>query len=54
VADVIAGVIASRARDVYTRPGARQMVLEYFGDLMQDPPEPASEAAKPVDVPHFQ
>jgi NADP-dependent 3-hydroxy acid dehydrogenase YdfG len=40
VADVIAGVIATRAPDVYTRPGARQMVLDYFGELMQDPPPP--------------
>ena len=38
VAAVIAGVIESRARDVYTRPGARQMVLDYLGALAQDPP----------------
>lgn len=38
VADVIAGVIASRASDVYTRPGARQMVLDYLSGLGHDPP----------------
>ena len=37
VAEVIAGVIASRAPDVYTRPGARQMILDYLGALGQDP-----------------
>ena len=37
VAEVIAGVIASRAADVYTRPGARQAVLDYLGGLGQDP-----------------
>ena len=37
VAEVIAGVIASRASDVYTRPGARQVVLDYLGGLGQDP-----------------
>ena len=37
VAEVIAGVIASRAPDVYTRPGARQAVLDYLGGLGQDP-----------------
>ncbi|MEP7117596.1 MAG: SDR family NAD(P)-dependent oxidoreductase [Acidobacteriota bacterium] len=36
VASVIAGVIASRQRDVYTRPGARQMVLDYLGALTED------------------
>ena len=36
VAEVIAGVIASRAPDVYTRPGARQAVLDYLGGLGQD------------------
>lgn len=36
-ADVIAGVIASRAPDVYTRPGSRQMVLDYLAALGQDP-----------------
>lgn len=38
VAAVIAGVIESRAKDVYTRPGARQMVLDYLAALAQDPP----------------
>jgi len=37
VAEVIAGVIASRAADVYTRPGARQLVLDYLASLGQDP-----------------
>lgn len=37
VAEVIAGVIASRAADVYTRPGARQAILDYLGALGQDP-----------------
>lgn len=37
VAEVIAGVIASRAPDVYTRPGARQMVLDYLAALGRDP-----------------
>ena len=32
---MIAGVIESRAKDVYTRPGARQMVLDYLGALAQ-------------------
>ena len=36
VADVIAGVIESRRPDVYTRPGARQMVLGYLGALAED------------------
>ncbi|MCC6991009.1 MAG: SDR family NAD(P)-dependent oxidoreductase [Acidobacteria bacterium] len=41
VADVIASVIASRRPDVYTRPGARQMILGYLGALAEDPdPEP--------------
>lgn len=38
VAEVIAGVIASRAPDVYTRPGVRQLVLDYLGGLTADPP----------------
>lgn len=42
VAEVIAGVVASRAPDVYTRPGARQMVLDYLAGLGQDPPPSAS------------
>lgn len=37
VADVIAQVIATRAPDVYTRTGARQMVLDYLGGLARDP-----------------
>ena len=37
VAEVIAGVVASRAPDVYTRPGARQMILDYFAGLTRDP-----------------
>ncbi|MFN7982196.1 MAG: SDR family oxidoreductase [Vicinamibacterales bacterium] len=37
VADVIAGVVQSRRPDVYTRQGARQMVLDYFGGLGEDP-----------------
>ena len=36
VAGVIAGVIASRRRDVYTRQGARQMVLDYLSALAED------------------
>lgn len=36
VASVIAGVIASRKPDVYTRQGARQMVLDYFSALGED------------------
>ena len=36
VAEVIAGVIASRRPDVYTRRGARQMVLDYFSALGED------------------
>ena len=36
VADVIAGVIRSRKPDVYTRPGARQMVLDYYAGLGED------------------
>lgn len=42
VADVIAGVIESRAPDVYTRPGGRQMVLDYLGRLGQDAPTPST------------
>lgn len=38
VADVIADVIATRAADVYTRPGVRQMVLDYLAALGADPP----------------
>jgi NADP-dependent 3-hydroxy acid dehydrogenase YdfG len=38
VADVIAGVIASRAPDVYTRAGVKQLVLGYLDALTADPP----------------
>jgi NADP-dependent 3-hydroxy acid dehydrogenase YdfG len=37
VAEVIAGVIRSRKPDVYTRAGARQMVVDYFSTLGEDP-----------------
>lgn len=37
VAEVIAGVIVSRQPDVYTRPGARQAVLDYLSGLTSDP-----------------
>lgn len=37
VAAVIVRVIETRAPDVYTRAGARQMVLEHLGALGQDP-----------------
>lgn len=37
VAAVIAGVIATRRPDVYTRQGARRMVLDYLSGLAQDP-----------------
>ncbi len=37
IAAVIAGVIESRRPDVYTRPGARDRVVSYFGALGQDP-----------------
>lgn len=37
VAAVIAGVIHSRRPDVYTRAGARQMVLDYLAALGEDP-----------------
>jgi len=33
VADVIASVIESRQPDVYTRPGAREMIAKYYADL---------------------
>ena len=36
VAEVIAGVIESRRPDVYTRPGARETVVEYFQALGRD------------------
>jgi short-subunit dehydrogenase len=37
VANVIAQVIDTRAPDVYTRKGMRQMVLDYYGRLGADP-----------------
>jgi short-subunit dehydrogenase len=33
VADVIASVIETRQADVYTRPGAREMIAKYYADL---------------------
>jgi short-subunit dehydrogenase len=36
VADVIAGVIESRLPDVYTRPGARERIVEYYQSLGQE------------------
>ena len=37
VAAVLAGVIDSRRADVYTRTGAREMVMGYLGSLAEDP-----------------
>lgn len=37
VAVVIADLVESRRRDVYTRPGSRERVVEYFAGLGQDP-----------------
>ena len=37
VAEVIADVIESRRTDVYTRAGARQMVLDYYAATGEDP-----------------
>ncbi len=37
VAEVIAGVVASRAPDVYTRGGVKQLVLGYLDGLTADP-----------------
>ena len=37
VAKVIAGVIDSRKPDVYTRTGAREMVVKYFSAVGEDP-----------------
>ncbi|MGH7531661.1 MAG: SDR family NAD(P)-dependent oxidoreductase [Gemmatimonadales bacterium] len=37
VAEVIADVIESRRADVYTRAGARQMVLDYYAATGEDP-----------------
>lgn len=38
VAAVIAGVITSRAPDVYTRAGVKQLVIGYLDQLTADPP----------------
>jgi NADP-dependent 3-hydroxy acid dehydrogenase YdfG len=39
VAEVIAGVIASRAPDVYTRPGAQARIASYYATVgVDDPP----------------
>jgi NADP-dependent 3-hydroxy acid dehydrogenase YdfG len=38
VAEVIAGVIESRAPDVYTQPGSRQRVIDYYSSFGEDPP----------------
>ena len=37
VAEVIAGVVESRAADVYTRDGAAKRVAEYYADIGRDP-----------------
>lgn len=37
VAGVIAGMIASRRPDIYTRAGARERVIGYFSSLGEDP-----------------
>ncbi|HEY3884602.1 MAG TPA: SDR family oxidoreductase [Vicinamibacterales bacterium] len=37
VASVIAGVVDSRAEDVYTRTGAREQVIKYFSEHGSDP-----------------
>lgn len=37
VAAVIAGVIESRRPDVYTRPGAHDMIAAYFASIGEDP-----------------
>jgi hypothetical protein len=37
VAEVIERVIDTRATDMYTRGGMRQMVLDYFGRMGTDP-----------------
>jgi NADP-dependent 3-hydroxy acid dehydrogenase YdfG len=37
VAAVIAGVIASKAPDMYTRPGARELVAKYYSTMGNDP-----------------
>jgi NAD(P)-dependent dehydrogenase (short-subunit alcohol dehydrogenase family) len=37
VAEVIADVVASRAPDVYTRPGLRDRVVDYYSSMGTDP-----------------
>lgn len=37
VAEVILGVIASGRPDVYTRPGSRERVVEYYGSFPENP-----------------
>jgi short-subunit dehydrogenase len=37
VADVIAGVIERKRKDVYTRAGSRQRVIDYFSTIGEDP-----------------
>jgi short-subunit dehydrogenase len=37
VATVIAGVVASRKPDVYTRPGSRAQIAEYYAKIGEDP-----------------
>jgi NADP-dependent 3-hydroxy acid dehydrogenase YdfG len=37
VAEVILSVITRRRADVYTRPGSRERVLEYYGSLGENP-----------------
>jgi NADP-dependent 3-hydroxy acid dehydrogenase YdfG len=44
VAEVLAGVVESRARDTYTRAGARQMMLDYLAGLGEDPPAGAARS----------
>ncbi|MGH9411970.1 MAG: SDR family oxidoreductase [Vicinamibacterales bacterium] len=43
VASVIAGVVESRAEDVYTRRGAREQVIKYFSDHGSDPAADAAD-----------
>jgi len=38
VAGVIAGLIESRAADVYTRPGSRSQVAAYYAEIGADAP----------------
>jgi NADP-dependent 3-hydroxy acid dehydrogenase YdfG len=42
VAEVIAGVIESRAPDVYTRSGAAKRVADYYASIGTDPPAASS------------